>query len=345
MERTDLMKAVRKRRQSNKSATGERLVKHLSLLGVGLVLVGLLIHFGGAQSLRQLIQLRPIPLVGALLATLGITSAIAFRWGTLANALGGGQVAAWPDYYHYFIVGRALGFVFPKDVVDFGSRTVWLSQLHSLAVPKASASVVLDRLSDVLSILVFLLAALSYWLGWVRASVGIGLMLGMATVIGGFLFVAYRPMVTGAIWLLNRSLRLINHIPRFRKRSLETLDVTGLDRGMVLRVYLFSLVKFGFTAVRLIFFAMALSLPISPTLILLGTPLGQLSYLFAFTPGGLGILEAGWFAILVLGGVGAEHATTFVVGQRILTVVMIAFLVLISQVWYMLRRPSSAIGS
>lgn len=345
MERTDLMKAVRKRRQSNRKLTGEGLVKHLFLLGVGLSLVGLLIHLGGVQSLRQLIQLRPIPLLGALLATLGITIAIAFRWGTLANALGGGRVAAWPDYYHYFIVGRALGFVLPKDVIDLGSRTVWLNQCHSLALPKASASVVLDRLSDVLSILVFLLAALPYWLGWVQAPVGIGLMLGTATVIGGLLFVAYRPMLTGALWLLNRGLRLVNQMPWFRKRSLETLDATGLDRGMVLRVYLFGLAKFSFTAARLVFFAMALSLPISPTLILLGAPLGQLSYLFAFTPGGLGIFEAGWFAILVLGEVTAEHATAFIVGQRVLTMFLIAILVLISQVLYVLRRRSSAVSS
>jgi uncharacterized membrane protein YbhN (UPF0104 family) len=345
MERTGFVNTFWKHIHLKRKPIGRGLVEHLFLLGLGLALFGLLIHLGGVESLRQLVHLRPIPLIGALLATLGITSAIAWRWGTLANALGGDRVAAWPDYFHYFIVGRALGFVLPKDIIDLGSRTVWLNHQHSLALPKASASVALDRLSDVLTFLVFLLAALPFWLGWVQAPVGIGLMLGMATLVGGLLFVVHRPLVAGAGWLLNRGLRLVNQMPWLRRRSLETLDVTGLDRGMVLRVYLFGLVKFGFTAARLVLFAMALSLPISPTLILLGTPLGQLSYLFAFTPGGLGIFEAGWFAILILGGVAAGHATTFVVGQRVLTMALIAILVLCSQILFTLRRRSSVVGS
>jgi len=345
MERTYLVNAFRKHKHLKRKPIGRGLVEHLFLLGVGLALFGLLIHLGGVESLRQLVHLRPIPLIAALLVTLGINVAIAWRWGTLANALGGDQVAAWPDYFHYFIVGRALGFVLPKDIMDLGSRTVWLNQFHSLALPKASASVILDRLSDLLTILIFLLAALPFWLGLVQAPLGIGLMLGMAILFGGLLFVAHSPLVAGAVWLLNRGLRLVNQAPWLRKRSLETLDISGLDRSLVLRVYLLGLVKFGFTAARLVFFAMALSLPISPALILLGTPLGQLSYLFAFTPGGLGIFEAGWFAILALGGVATEHATAFVVGQRLLTTVLIAILALCSQVFYTLRRRSSAASS
>ena len=345
MERIGFVKVSRKQRQLKRIPIGVGWVEHLFLLGVGLALVALLIHLGGVESLRRLTQVRPVPLFGTLLATFGITSAIAFRWGTLANALGGDRVAAWPDYYHYFIVGRGLGFVLPKDVIDLGSRTVWLNRRHNLTLPKASASVVLDRLSDVLVIMIFLLATLPYWLGWVQSSVAIGLMLGMAILVGGLLIVAYRPLGTGAVWLLNRGLRLVNYLPWLRERSLEPLNVTGLDRGTVLRVYLFGLVKFGFTAARLVLFAMALSLPISPVLILLGIPLGQLSYLFAFTPGGLGIFEAGWFAILVLGGVAEGDATTFVVGQRVLTMILIAILVLCSQIFFTLRRRSSVVGS
>lgn len=324
-----------------KKATINSWGKHLFLLGVGLALFGLLIGLGGADSLRQLGRLQPIPLAGALLATLGITSAIAGRWGILANALGGGRVAAWHDYYHCFIVSRALGFILPKDVTDLGGRTVWLNQLHGLALSRAGTSVLCDRLSDVLSTSIFLLAALPYWLGWVRAPVAIGLMLGLATVVGGLLFVGYRPLVTGAAWLANGGLRLAHRLPWLRKRSFGLLSVTGLDRGIVLWVYLFSLAKFVCTAGRLVFFALALSLPISPTLILLGTPVGQLSYLFAFTPGGLGIFEVGWFAILRVGGVATEYATTFVVGQRILTAILIGMLAVCSQILRIFRRHRS----
>jgi uncharacterized membrane protein YbhN (UPF0104 family) len=105
----------------------------------------------------------------------------------------------------------------------------------------------------------------------------------------------------------------------------------------VQRVYLFSLFKFGCTTGRLVLFALTLNVPISPTLILLGTPVAQLTYLFAFTPGGLGIFEAGWLAILILGGVSWDHAMIFVVGQRILTVILVGLLAVLSQFLYMGR--------
>lgn len=321
-----------------KKATINSWVKHFFLLGVGLALLGLLISLGGGDSLCRLGRMRPLPLVEALLVTLGITGATAGRWGILANALGGGRVAMWHDYYHYFVVSRALGFILPKDVTDLGGRTVWLNQLHGLGLFRAGASVLFDRLLDLLCMSVFLLATLPYWLGWVQAPVGIGLMFGLAAAVGGLLFVSYRSLMTSAVCLLNKGLLLAHRIPWLRKRLPEMLGVAGLDRGMVLRVYSFSLVKFACTAGRLVFFASALSLPISPTLILLGMPLGQLSYLFAFTPGGLGIFEAGWFAILKLGGVATEYATTFVVGQRILTLILIGMLALLSQILYVLRR-------
>jgi uncharacterized membrane protein YbhN (UPF0104 family) len=98
------------------------------------------------------------------------------------------------------------------------------------------------------------------------------------------------------------------------------------------------LAKFVFTAGRLILFAITLNIPISPSLILLGTPIGQLTYLFAFTPGGLGIFEAGWIGILKLANVKTDYAMAFVVGQRVLTVITIGILALLSQAVFVARR-------
>lgn len=310
--------------------------KHIFFLAIGLLLFGFFVYLNGAESFSQLGQLQLIPLGGALLATLGITGSIAGRWGTLGNAICGSRVASWLNYYHYFIINRALGFILPKDVTDLVGRSVWLKQLHGLSLPQAGASVVFDRLFDVISATMFLLASLPYWLGWVSAAAGIVLMLGFATVVGGLLFVGHRPLLTGGEWLMNRGFWLIHRVPWLRKCSSNLLNLSLLDRGVIIRAYLFSLIKFSCTAGRLVLFAVALSVPISPMLILLGTPVGQLAYLFAFTPGGLGIFEAGWFGILRIGGVTTEHIMIFVVGQRILTVILVGILAIFSQILYML---------
>jgi uncharacterized membrane protein YbhN (UPF0104 family) len=47
-----------------------------------------------------------------------------------------------------------------------------------------------------------------------------------------------------------------------------------------------------------------------------GFPAVQLSLVLAMTPGGLGILDAGWYGVLLLGGVSRQDALVFVVAQR-----------------------------
>jgi uncharacterized membrane protein YbhN (UPF0104 family) len=132
-------------------------------------------------------------------------------------------------------------------------------------------------------------------------------------------------------------LRVASCVPWVRRLSLDVPDFTGLDRTIVLRVYALTLAKLACTMGRLYITALALELPIPLLLILLGVPIGQLSYVFAFTPGGLGIFEAGWFAVLTLGGVPAGSVTAFVVGQRVLMMVLVGVLVLVSHIAFAIR--------
>ena len=320
-----------------KKQASKGLLKHLFFFGSGLFLFGLFVYLNRAEGWHHLRHVRLLPLAVALLASFGITASIAIRWGTLANAVGGGRKAAWHDYYHYFIISRILGFILPKDITDLAGRTAWLNQSHGFSLPQSGASVVLDRLFDVGTTAMFLAASLLYWLGWVSAQVAIGLMLAFTAVVGVLSLVCHKRFLIGLTWVIDGGFRLIHLLPWIGKRSSNSLQLTSLEQGVVQRVYLFSLFKFGCTTGRLVLFALALNVPISPTLILLGTPVAQLTYLFAFTPGGLGIFEAGWLAILILGEVSRDHAMIFVVGQRILTVILVGLLAVLSQLLYMGR--------
>ncbi len=321
-----------------KHLTPKSLIKHLFSLGSGLFLLGLLVFIGGTESLNQLAHMHALPLAGALLTTIGINVSIAGRWGMLANTLAGRRVASWLDYYHYFIISRAMGFVLPKDVTDLGSRTAALNQVHGMSLTQAGASVLFDRLADLLSLCIFLAATLPYWLGIASAQTTFVLMGVFPLVVGVAVVLAHRQFIAATIWLFNSLLGLFRYIPVLRRRSPKRLEATALDRPTVIGVYLWSLLKFGFTAARMVCFALAIGVPIPAALLILGTPPGQLSYLFAFTPGGLGIFEAGWFAILSVAGVASEHVTAYVVGQRLLTLLLIILLALLSQGLYLLRH-------
>ncbi len=314
-------------------------LKHLLLLGIGSALLVWFVSLGGKDTLQQLGHLRLLPLVGSFLATLGITSALALRWGSIANTLvDRGRVAAWHDYYHYFITSRALGLVLPKDMTDMGGRIISLNQFHGLSLHNASAAALLDRLFDLLSASVFLVAVFPYWLSWVGASVSLLSMVAAAVVGGGVLFAVHEQIISVLLRFLNKTVELIYHLPWLREQSPDLICSTGLNRRVIVGAYGLSLIKFSCTVCRLVLFSSALNLAISPQTILLGAPLGQFSYLFAFTPGGLGIFEAGWLVILELDGVGIRDAATFVVGQRILTVGLVIVLALCSQLVYMVRR-------
>lgn len=313
-------------------------IKHFFFFSVGVILFGAFVYLNGVQGIRQYGKLQIIPFGGALLATIGITGSIAYRWGILSNAIGGKKVASWIEYYHYFIISRTLGFILPKDITDLISRSVWLKRSHGLTMHQSGTTVIFDRLFDTLTAFVFLLAVLPFWLGWVNAACSLGLLIGFALVIG-ILFYYVNTQVFSILSLsINTCFRYIYRLPPFRKRSAKLLTISNLNPDVVLHAYFVSLTKFCFTAGRLILFAITLNIPISPLLILLGTPLGQLTYLFAFTPGGLGIFEAGWFGILKFGNVSTENAMAFVVGQRILTIVLIGILALLSQIIFMVRR-------
>lgn len=312
--------------------------KHFFFFGVGVILFGTFVYLNGVQGISQYGRLQIIPFGGALLATIGITGAIAYRWGILSNAIGGEKVASWIEYYHYFIISRTIGFILPKDITDLISRTIWLKRSHGLTLHQSGTAVIFDRLFDALTAFVFLLAVLPFWLGLVNAICSLGLMIGLASVVGILFYFVNSQVFSILSLIINTCFRYIYRMQPFRRQSIKSLTISNLNSEVMLHAYLVSLIKFCFTAGRLILFAITLNIPISPLLILLGTPLGQLTYLFAFTPGGLGIFEAGWFGILKFGNVSTEKAMAFVVGQRILTIVLIGILALLSQIIFMLKR-------
>ena len=139
--------------------------------------------------------------------------------------------------------------------------------------------------------------------------------------------------------MFHRCLRLTDKLPWIRIKNIPEDEIRQFNKNLVSQLYLIGLAKFVFTPTRFILFSAALNLSISPEVLILSTAVGQFSYLFAFTPGGLGIFETGWFAILVFAGIASEVATTFVIGQRVLTTFLVVFLAVLSQIVYMFRNP------
>jgi uncharacterized protein (TIRG00374 family) len=308
---------------------------------LGAAIFSCLLYYGSSRTLATLGNLDVVFVVAALAATVLIGLSVSFRWGLLANAMARRRVASRFEYYYYFIISRALGFLLPKDVADFGTRSLLLKRLHGYRLAKSGSSVVLDRLFDAVTTGILLLAVLPYWTGLAGAGNTIFLIILLTAIAGGVSWLAHAQVLAVLETVTRWGMRLARRIPRMKKHLQFQPDYSWLGRDQLLILYLLSLAKFAATAARLILFSLAMGLSISPTLILLGTPLGQLSYVFAFTPGGLGIFELGWVGILSFAGVGTEETLAFVVGQRVLTVLLVAFLALLSHLVYHVMRFNS----
>ena len=328
---------------------GEPWGRHILFLGTGLLLFGSIVWFGGYQGIERLAHLRLGPLCLAFLATIGVTVTSSIRWGMIINSLAMKRPATWFEYYYYLIISRALGHIVPKDIADMGFRTLVASKFNGLGLSRAGTSVILDRVFDLLFTLLTLTSAVPYWLGWFTPVMGIILIIVLTSLSAVLLLLNQKFITCRFDMLLNKGLRLLYRLPVLRKREKVSVAFQGLKKNVILRMYLLTAVKFGLLVLQLTMFAVALDACMSPFYILFGIPLSQLSLLFAFTPGGLGIIEVGWFGILKLGNVPTDQALIFVVGQRILTVMFVFLLAILCHIlfysWWMLTSKAKLPGA
>lgn len=302
-------------------------------LVVGLAFFAAVIWFSGVSELDRIAHIDPVYAAGALLCTFGIAASSAARWGVLVDALAGAHVAPTRQYYHYFIVGRAVSQIFPDTLSDVSVRSLALRLSHQYAIDAAVYSIAVDRVFDLATYLAYLVpaalaigvvgawpfewaagvTAIIFAAGWLAFELWPGAIVG--TAVRGYAFL----------------LRLAARVPFLARRLNEREQMAQvperhLSRGQARRLYFFNLVKLGFTFARLWCFALALGLPIAPELLFFGMAIAQLSQAFAFTPGNLGTLELGWYAVLAVGGVESELIGAYLLVQRILIAACVGLL-------------------
>ncbi len=301
--------------------------KHIFGIIIGIIILLVIIYQVDYQKLKELQHLEWVPLVSAFVVSFFIGCTIAFRWFMITNLLIGRRVGQWHEYLYYYLIGRVMGFILPKDITDIGGRALILSKNHNVSMSLAGSSTIIDRLFDVFSIITFLPPVLIFWLGWINHIFAISLLITVAITTALFILLFQNQII-------DKFINITIRFPNIHKQFKELKVNDGINSSMILYIYILSVIKFIFATGRLILIVSALRLPISPFLILFGMPLGQLSFLFAFTPGGIGIFEAGWYGILKLGNVLNEHAVIFVLSQRIFTMIFTGLLTILSHFHY-----------
>lgn len=299
---------------------------------LGVTLMGGLMLWLGLDALPILLHIRSWPLVGALACTVVVVACIGLRWRTLVRTISGCDLPL-RESCRYFLWNRTLGFLIPKDLSDLGGRTALLTTRHGIPVPRAVASVLLDRLFDLTLPLLLLGPALLFLTDTVDGKRFILGLLGLPLIACATLSVAGKAIITRTASLYSKATAWAwQRFPQTRRWPMPP-QFPVLSGATLSCAFGLSALKFYATALRFACYARALDLDISPAIFVAGTPITQLSFLLALTPGGLGVLEATWYGILTYTHVSERAIAPFLLAQRVLTMGCVGGLTVFVELW------------
>lgn len=326
---------------------GRRRLKALARFAVGIALFAGVLHWLAPDwnALRDAVT---FDWRFALLGLLGTTLAsfvTATRWKLLAEAMGGTRLS-FPTYFYALVVTRLLGQFVPTVAMDLLGRGAFLRSAGSeRGLGHAATQVVLERMFDGLLPILLLVWAVSIRNAWLPLTP----LVSLAVFCVVFLILAIpflRPGVRVALrvylWLrlrLNRRRR----VAVAAESEAEFADVPIVDAKLASSIALLSLARYMTVILQFFGIAGAVGLTVTWTQMTAATSVAQLAGLIGLTPGGLGVLEAGWAGGLGWVGLAAEPISLFVLAQRVGIISFFGLLSLIS--WPIASRHKHALAA
>lgn len=287
---------------------------------IGLLLIAILLLLGDLSELGNLLQAN-LPFLGAAFLCTTLAAVItSYRWSLIVRELTSQHLYPRGFFFRYVLLGQALSFLAPQNMGAMAVRTASLRIAEEVPTPTALYSVLLDRLLDLLLMVglslpavLFLARVLPYQISSALAILVLGLFLA-----SHLLPPRLRPVeISAALYgftlhLFSRVSFLAQCLPLTRVQT-QTYEVTS---STSFRLTVYTVIRFLVFLTRAFVMALAFHIQISPWVLLLGMPLAQLGLVLAITPGGLGITDLGWYAILAVAGIDRADALLFVVGSR-----------------------------
>lgn len=294
-----------------------RIVKAILLLVLGVGMFVLVIDYADVKDWGRLLDIRLQPALLVLLFVACSISLVSIRWKTLSDAFGGKNVSL-ASLYRCQALAAFLGQVLPKELTDFGGRTYWLQRQDGHTLFTAGLSVFWDRIFDILVLPFTLPSSIAFFTMFFPDHIAAIVILTTGIAVGASM------TATGHKWMVKAALPVLAAGAAFLGRFSNKLrmdtgyDIPQLSKKTVFFLFMISTIKTASFAMASLCSAWAFDLDISPWVILFGTPISQVAFIFSFTAGGLGVLEAGWLAVMTVAGVPSEDIGIFLIGQRLI---------------------------
>ncbi len=308
----------------------------------GVAMFAIVLYWGGIEAWQQIFQGDPLYVLAALAAALAYNLLAAYRWHLIAGSVTQGQPGCpYRFYFAYHMIGMLTGQIVPIGVGMLGGRPMALSLSGRVTLRRAALSVVLDKFFDLILALLVAGPVALYLVDWISLPLAGALM--AAAALAGLLLVGWQYEHTMR-WLAHVAARLarpLTRLPIVGKRLIRRLpeqlerlaSETFVTNRRAMALYVLTLGLYTLTSLRLILIAMALRLDVPWYLLGMGVGVTQLTLIFSFTPGSLGILEGGWLAIFRLGGVTRGSYAVFVIARRAFVLLFTLLCALLSFAW------------
>lgn len=320
-----------------------RFLKILLQWGLGLLLLLLLLFVLG--DVRQLTHLPEVHwgfVIVLFFCTVGFTLAHNFRWKEVVENLSAQRGSDFFALYRALVNSYAIGKIIPLDVSLLGVRSYYLARFQNMPISRAVFSVLLDRFLDV--VLLFMMALPSFLLITRTASATGSVVILILLLIGQGLILFWKKGETFQFLLsFYRTfiVRWFSKVPFLGTRMKEGMQDVGegahFSLSSVFRTMGWNYVKYIFLCLRFYVTGQALGIEFPMFKSFFFIPFVQLTGLINITPGGLGVVEMGTYGALFLMGVPQPQILVFVVGQRILLVLVFLSLFVLNRLFCLIR--------
>jgi uncharacterized protein (TIRG00374 family) len=305
---------------------------------IGLFALSIIGYFGGKQALKTTFEPRIDFLLVHILATILAWTTSAVRWGHIVNTLEGKKVCSFYHYFVFLVTGRFFGLYISRAGGDLLLRPGLLNRVSGVTLKKSFYSTFLEKFLDSIFLFIFIIPSSIFLLNMTSIYGAIGIS-GLLLLILFYLLV----MKKEATFRIQKrivlfTLSTIKKVPFLNKlslvnnpRNVNNLESLALiNKRTISIILLLTCIRYIFLISRLYFLVLALGLSIPLSIVIFGLPVVQFGLLFGFTPGGLGVLEGGWYAVFALTGIAQEDRLAFLLAQRIYLILLTTAVFLIN---------------
>ena len=233
------------------------------------------------------------------------------RWRIILDALAHKKVTGIWNYFVTYAISAALGQFVSQLGGFFIARPSIMKQRYELSYKISVFSSIIEKSADLYFVTLLLIPGLLFFFVLDNINqilLATVLSIGIGFILYGLFAHKYTLIVSKAYFLFKKKQRQMSFKQFFREQNHFKMNYWIIGLWSVLRyIPLF---------MRVWFLTLAFGITIPLLFLFFGLPVSQLTMVFAITPGAMGFLEGGWFAVLNMANINQNDIALFLLGQR-----------------------------